>query len=295
MKCSFPEDVTLLRRTKHNVYSGKKVGKAVDESINVKLLGVRGSLPVNDAAFMKYGGATSCLFIEAGGEIIFLDAGTGILTCPELPTGKRISILVTHSHIDHILGFPMCPFIYDESYEVNLYLSTREGRDAKAQISALMSNPLWPAGIESVRAKLTFHDVPETFEIGGIMVDSMESSHPGGSTIYKLTAGGKSLVYATDFEHDDYNSGRLAAFAQDCSILIYDSQFLDCEYGEKRGWGHSTYEEGIKMGASCGAGVTVFFHHDPTRTDAQLDEIAKQAEAAEIVCRIGRCGEEITI
>ena len=265
------------------------------DSAKVKLLGVRGSLPVNDAAFVKYGGATSCLLFEAGGETIFLDAGTGILTGADIPSGKRISILVTHSHIDHILGFPMCPFIYDETNEVDLYLSTRQGRDAKTQISALMSNPLWPTGIESVMAKLTFYDVPETFFIGGIKVGAMESSHPGGSTIYKLSVGDKSLVYATDFEHDEYNSERLATFAENCSILIYDSQFLDSEYAEKRGWGHSTFEEGIKMGARCKAGITVFFHHDPMRTDAQLDEIAKYAGSVDITCRIGISGEAIEL
>jgi len=267
----------------------------MSESIRVKLLGARGSLPVSGRAFAKYGGATSSLLTDIGGETIILDAGTGILTCPELTTQKRISILISHTHIDHILGFPMCPFLYDRSYDVDVYLSTRDGLDARGQISALMSPPLWPTGIESVEAKLDFHDISDCFFIGGTKVETMESNHPGGSTIFKLTAADKSLVYATDFEHSEYHSEKLAAFADNCDVLIYDSQFLDCEYDEKKGWGHSTYEEGIKMGSRCGAKFTVFHHHDPQRSDSQLNEIEKLIAGANTPCIIGRCGEEFIV
>jgi len=267
----------------------------MSESIRVKLLGARGSLPVSGRAFTKYGGATSCLLTDIGGDAIILDAGTGILTCPELTAQKGISILISHTHIDHILGFPMCPFLYDRSYDVDVYLSTRDGLDARSQISALMSPPLWPAGIESVEAKLAFHDISDSFLIGRTRVETMESNHPGGSTIFKLTAADKSLVYATDFEHSEYHSEKLADFAHNCGVLIYDSQFRDSEYNEKKGWGHSTYEEGIKMGMRCNAEFTIFYHHDPQRTDSQLDEIEKLIACAKTPCIIGRCGEEFIV
>ena len=265
------------------------------KKMKVNILGVRGSLPVNGDAFVKYGGATSCILTSISGETIILDAGTGMLACPEPDANKKISILISHSHIDHILGFPMCRFFYDGSYEVDVYLRTRNGLDAKSQIAALMSAPLWPAGIDSVEAKLAFHDIPDCFFISGVKVETMESNHPGGSTIFKLSAADKSLVYATDFEHDEGCSEDLAAFARDCSVLIYDSQFLSSEFGEKKGWGHSTYEEGIKMGARCGAALTVFYHHDPLRADSQLDELIKQFSGAKTPCIIGRCGEEIVV
>ena len=267
----------------------------MEKSTKIRLLGVRGSLPVSGTEFVKYGGATSCIFVNIGGEAIYLDAGTGIVKCPELTTSKKINILISHSHVDHILGFPMCPFLYDRNHEVNVYLATRGGFDANAQMAALMSPPLWPLDIGAVETFVQFHDVTDYFNIGKTKIETMESNHPGGSTIYKLTAGEKSLVYATDFEHDGQFSEKLAKFARDCGVLIYDSQYLDSEYPDREGWGHSTYEEGIKMGERCGAGLTVLYHHDSQRTDEQLDEITKLTENAKTPCVIGKCGEEFTI
>jgi len=265
------------------------------EKIKIKLLGVRGSLPVGGAAFEKYGGATSCVSASINDELLFLDAGTGILAYPDFSAHKKINILLSHAHIDHLLGLPMSPFLYDRSWDVNVYLATRGEGDAKAQIRALMSPPLWPASIDAVDANVVFHDVSGCFHIGSIKIESMDSHHPGGSTVFKLSAGEKSLVYATDFEHEKGYSDKLAAFARDCGVLIYDSQFLNSEYPDKRGWGHSTIEEGLRMAERCNAALTVLFHHDPLRTDDQLDEIGKLVEGAKTTCVIGRCGEEFTV
>ena len=269
----------------------------MNHTMAVKLLGVRGTLPVHGPEFALFGGGTSSVLVRAGGATIVLDAGTGLSSrawnafYPE----KACSLLITHAHVDHLMGFPVFSPLFDPACACDVYLRTREGHTAREQIEALMAPPLWPIRTATLGDHVRFHDVAETFSIGAVRVDTLESRHPGGSTIYKLSLDGVSLVYATDYEPESDAPADFRAFAEGCSLLLLDAQYTPEEYARTRGFGHSTIPRSAAIARSCGAERTIFIHHDPGRTDAQLLALE------EAVCRedprisFGRAGEEVIL
>lgn len=258
--------------------------------MHVKLLGVRGTMPVFGPDFTVFGGATSSVLLRAGGETIILDAGSGMRG---FEAGRSCSLLITHSHADHLLGFPAFGPFFDPGFSCRVYLRARGGLGTKEQLEALMSPPLWPVRPEVFRADMEFIDTPASFDIGPVRVDTMESLHPGGSTIYKLSFGGVSLVYATDYEPESDAPEDFCSFACGCSLLLLDAQYTSGEYARTRGFGHSTIERSAAIAANCGAELTLFIHHDPARTDAQLLELERRLTERRSGVRFGREGEEV--
>jgi phosphoribosyl 1,2-cyclic phosphodiesterase len=261
----------------------------------VVLLGTRGTIAVSGAEFAVYGGATSCVLVRLGGELIFLDAGTGLVSAvPRLGAGGgHFSILLSHSHIDHIMGLAAFPPLFDKRWRADIYSAERQGLTCREQIEKLMSFPLWPVSPDAFHENTRFLPINGSFSIGNAEVRTMEGGHPGGSTVYRLSCGGKSLVYCTDFEHTDELSARVAEFASGCDLLIYDAQYSAEEFEDRRGWGHSTWDEGVDMAGRCGAKRLVLFHHSPSRTDAELAEL--QASIGNEYVIFGKCGEEIVL
>ncbi len=262
--------------------------------MEVKLMGIRGTVPVHGRDFAVFGGATSCVLVTAGEECIILDAGTGLRPEPFMRRLKKpgFSMLISHSHVDHLMGFPIFPPFFDSSLSCDVYLKTRGGLGAREQIERLMAPPLWPIRTDGFKAALSFHDVRESFDIGAVHVESMEARHPGGSSIFKLSHEGKSLVYATDFEAME-TEPEFEAFAQGCSLLLLDAQYSSEEYTRTRGFGHSTYERSESLACSCRAENTLFIHHDPKRTDTQLEALDAALRQRRGNIRFGREEEEI--
>lgn len=263
--------------------------------LSVVLLGTRGSVPVSGEAYQRYGGASSCVLVRLAGEQLVLDAGTGLVALPDYlrPETRKFTLLLTHAHADHILGLPVSPLFYDPGIEKDVRAVRRGGLSPQEQACALMHEPLWPASTETLRA-VSYHDIEGSFRVGEVAVDAMESDHPGGSTVYRLSAGDRSLVYATDFEHGP-RSAALEDFARGCTLLLYDAQFDDSEYPAKRGWGHSTWQEGAALAQRAGAQRLVFVHHAPTRTDDELDALGRALKRLPIEASFGRDGEEIDL
>ena len=268
----------------------------MDGIFRIKLMGLRGTMPVHGEDCRLFGGATSCVFVQAAGETVILDAGTGLSgnAYREFFGGaSRFSLLLTHSHVDHIMGFPAFPPLFDPACEGEVYLETRAGLDARAQLEALMSPPLWPVGTGAFKARVGFHDPGEGFSIGPVRVDTLESRHPGGSTIYRLGAGGKSLVYATDYEPESDAPEDFIRFAEGCSLLLLDAQYTDEDYRRTKGFGHSTIARSAAIARRCGAKQTIFVHPDPGRTDAQLLELEAGLDVPGL--HFGREGEEVIL
>lgn len=269
----------------------------MDPIMQVKLLGVRGTLPVHGPEFAQFGGATSCVLVRAGGQTIILDAGTGLsgrawdAFFPE----KRCTLLITHAHVDHLMGLPVFPLLFDPTAWCDIYLKSREGRTGKDQIESLMSPPLWPIRTDSLKAVVNIRDVPTDFTIGPVAVSTMESRHCGGSTIYRLSLNGVSMVYATDYEPECDAPDDFCAFARGCSLLLLDAQYTQEEYAQTKGFGHSTIPRSVALARACGAQQTLLIHHDPKRTDRQLFalETAVQAQYANI--HFGRGGDEVSL
>ena len=248
--------------------------------VQVKVLGTRGSVPVSGSDFSVFGGSTSAYMLQAGEEVLFLDAGTGIRNVQaEDVRGDHIHILLTHTHIDHILGLPFFLLEHCLGKEVEIYGRSRRGENIEEQLNHLFSLPLWPAPLKTYPGiRYIFHEVSqEGFQVGPFRVRAMESNHPGGSLIYRVDVRGKSIVFATDFEHGEEASAALAAFSAGADLILYDGQYTEENYPKHRNFGHSTPEEGLRILEQAGAGRLLIVHHDPGQTDRMLSAREKAA------------------
>lgn len=243
--------------------------------LSVTILGARGSVPVSGAAFARYGGATTCVLVQAGKQFVVLDAGTGLLSLPrEVLEQPSLPLLLTHPHADHLLGLPLCPYAMKKGARLDVYAAPRGGLDARAQVCRLMSPPLWPVEPEALPAEVCFHDLPQTLHFGPLVVDVMEGNHPGGVSLLRLEAGGKRIVFATDCTLNDELRLSLREFARDCDLLLCDGQYSNAEWDGRANFGHSSWGYAARFAQGCGVRRLRIIHHDPLRTDEVLDEAA---------------------
>ena len=267
-------------------------------AFKLKVLGTRGSVPVEGKDFALYGGATSCYQVQAGNEEIYLDAGSGIFGAKPSPT-SRIALLISHMHLDHLVGLPFFSALGETGRTIDIYSDKHTGLTVKEAIDRLISPPFWPIQIENYPASVKFHDLSAIkergakFFIGEVAVNFMDSNHPNGSTIYKLTRHGKSFVYATDFEHSSKSCAALANFAKGCDLLMYDAQYTAAEYETCKGYGHSTVEFGLKVADEAGVAKLLFVHHAPNRTDAALAAMEQEISAQRAGVSFAKIDEEI--
>jgi len=267
----------------------------VKQNIKVLLAGVRGSIPVSGKQFERYGGCTGCVLVQMGGENILLDGGTGLTQAAyRLSEENKCTILLSHPHIDHLLGIPLCPIFFDSQKELTIRAKFRNGLSTKEQVAALFSPPLWPVSFEVFRSKVIWEDITKpSFDVGSVMVETMEGNHPGGVTLYRLYYNGVSLVYVTDCELDETTFSEICYFARDCDLLLCDAHYTTEEYASRKGWGHSSWDMVVALGEACQAKRTVLIHHAPEYTDALLDKGQLFLEKYHPSCTMGRCNEEL--
>ncbi len=246
-------------------------------NFELTFLGVRGSMPIDGEKFKIYGGQTSCILLRVAGQVIVLDAGSGFYRLNDLlkPSEKHISLLLSHTHIDHILGLPGAKMMYSQSMSVDIYGATFDGMDIKTQLSCYMKKPLLPTTTEDFRAKVSYFAPKADFKIGQVSIKSMPGSHPGGSTVYSIEHDGKKLVYATDFSINEQNEHKIADFARDCSLLIMDGQYSDSQWSIRQNYGHSSRTQAVDLALKCKAQRLCIFHHDPTSDDDYLQSEQK--------------------
>ncbi|MBO5329001.1 MAG: MBL fold metallo-hydrolase [Anaerotignum sp.] len=262
------------------------------------VLGCRGSMPVCEKDFLKYGGATSSFLLQAEGETILLDAGTGILKSTALLADKEIChLLLGHMHMDHIIGIAFWRPLFTKGKQVHIYSEKRDGMTTKEQIANFLKAPYWPVGIELFQGVADYHDinVGETFHIGDVMIKTMRSNHPNEGTLYRVEWDGKSVVYAIDFEHSTEASSALAAFARNADVLIYDSTYAPETYPQKKGWGHSTWVEGLKLKEAAGVKTLLLAHHEIDNNDEMLDALQAELTALDKDVYLAKEGMEIAL
>lgn len=256
---------------------------ADQDDFSVRFWGVRGTVPCPGPDTVVYGGNTSCIEIICGEHRLIFDAGTGLRALGSSLAGQqglRAHIFLTHTHIDHINGFPFFRPAYDPSNCFDIWsghLTSKQG-GLQAVLATLMSGPLFPVPIHIMHACMGFHDFKAGARLApytDVVVETAKLRHPQDATGYRVNYAGKSICYVTDTEHV---AGRLDEnilnLIQDSDLVIYDSTYTDEEYPRFQTWGHSTWREGVKLCEAAGAKRFVAFHHDPEHDDAFMDGIA---------------------
>ena len=259
-----------------------------DPSFFVRFWGVRGSIACPGIEYARYGGNTSCLEVRCGSRLLIFDAGSGLrLLGPHIDKTGPIDaeLFFTHSHLDHVGGLPFFTSAFRPGNKFRFWSGHLQGRMAmRGVISRLMSSPLFPVPIEVFQAELIFTD----FESGkpidiadDIQIMTAPLNHPQGAVGYRVQYEGKSICYVSDTEHFEAGVDKnIVDLIQDADIVIYDATYNDAEYPRYKGWGHSTWQEGVKLCNAANAKTLVLFHHDPGHDDEAMDEIARLADAA---------------
>lgn len=290
--------------------------------MHVKFWGVRGSIPCPGPATCKYGGNTACIELRFPGtdRIIIIDAGSGIrelgneLVARDLPLGPlAVDIFLTHTHWDHILGFTFFAPIYIPGTRLNIYGPvTFENDSLRNIVGGQLSYQYFPIRQSELSADITYHSLKEEcLELeDGIKVTTKYLNHPIACLGYRVEYQGKTFctaydtepfqnLFCTDPEDPPYDEAmategalvareqneKLEAFVRGADLLVYDAQYTRQEYETSRkGWGHSALEDVVTLARKLEIRSTALFHHEPVRTDEQLDDLAKQH------CRSGGSG-----
>ncbi len=267
----------------------------------IKFWGVRGTCARSGPDFSQFGGATSCVEILAGKQRLILDAGSGLVSLGESLISQTrdidSSLLISHCHIDHIIGWPFFKPAYCPQSAFKLYSGDFEGQNLHDGLSSLMSKPYFPVTIDVMKADLAFHqfEVGSSFVIGDdVFVATYPLNHPGGATGYRITYKGASVCYITDHEHiENEHDKKLESFISQSDVLIYDSTYDDGEFHQFKGWGHSTWQEAVRIGRAARVGRVAIFHHDPSRKDHALLDIEKSAQQLYKSSFVARQGQEL--
>jgi phosphoribosyl 1,2-cyclic phosphodiesterase len=254
---------------------------------SVRFWGVRGSIACPGPRTARYGGNTSSVEVRCGDRLLMFDAGTGLRYLGKSLDGARLDtdLFFTHTHFDHVCGLPFFRPLFQPQNKFRLWSGHLRGAmTLKRVLAEFMMAPLFPVPPEVFRSSLEYRDFSggETLTPApGVSVRTAVLNHPDGATGYRVEYGGRAVCYVTDTEHvpgaPDKNILKLIDGAD---LVVYDSMYTDEEYRKFVGWGHSTWQEGVRLCKLAGAKRMVVFHHDPDHDDEMLDAIAREVDKA---------------
>jgi ribonuclease BN (tRNA processing enzyme) len=272
--------------------------------------GVRGTSPVAQADFLDYGGETTAVLIEGrGGEKIIMDAGTGLRTLDArlragLP-GAELLLLMTHYHLDHLMGLPACGLLYDKARSVEFAAPRREAFKPGEVVRRILSKPFWPIQLDKLQARLRFTTLPAAptslRRQGGLEIRWCAVHHPEGCHAYRVDepATGTALVFATDIEWQLSSLEEKNVFLTLCrqprpaNLLVMDGQFSRANLAKFKGWGHSAWEDTIAVAQTAGVNRLLITHHAPQNNDARLQEIERAVRRTWSGAALARDGMEV--
>jgi phosphoribosyl 1,2-cyclic phosphodiesterase len=252
--------------------------------MKIKLWGVRGSIATTGPETEIYGGNTSCVTITHDDSILVLDGGTGIrqLSGSYYPVSKRIDVLLTHLHLDHIQGLGFFSPLFDPSKEIHIWGPASSSQTLFSRLSRYLSPPLFPVLLRDLPCKLHLHEIGNSrFETGLFQIQSNYIIHPGPTVGYRITGQHGVFTFIPDHEPALGNNGIIKEskwisgydLAEGTDILLHDAQYTPDEYIHRRGWGHSTINDACLFGSLAAVKRILLGHHDPSHTDAFLDDM----------------------
>ncbi len=258
--------------------------------MKIKFWGCRGSIPVPDGRMIKYGGNTTCVEINLGKNILIIDAGTGIRKLGEDLIKRKVydmDIFITHSHWDHIQGFPFFKPIYSKKSNINIFGSTNSYRQIKDILSKQMSYEFFPVRFSELKSKINFIELHEgSTEINDYVIKIIQTNHPINTFGIRIEKNNRAFVFITD---NELRSDKIVTswdefvkFCKGATLLVHDAQFTAEEYKKSKGWGHSSFEQVVLLARDSKVENVGFFHHDPDRKDTQLDRIENKFK---VLCR----------
>ena len=249
--------------------------------MEITVWGSRGSLPAPGPESYQFGGNTSCVQIHNGGSMVILDAGSGIRRMNSVltPEVTKIDILLTHLHLDHIMGLGFFGGLYNPNVQVNIWGPTSTKDSLQTRLTRYLSPPLFPIRLQDLPCQLKLIEINHSeFEIDDIKINSAYVCHPGPTLGYRLETNDCVISYIPDHEpclgasnwptNPDWTSG--FDLAENADLLFHDAQYTAGEYSTRVGWGHSTMKDTLDFAKLTKVKNLQFFHHDPSHTDEQL-------------------------
>ena len=272
-------------------------------SLHVKFWGVRGSIACPSPNHVVYGGNTSCVQVTLDDHTIIFDAGTGIRGLGHEILRRdirRSSLMLTHTHWDHINGFPFFAPAFQANRHFRIYAGHLQEMGGIYHVLAnQMANPTFPVPLDALQATLEFIDFTqgETLEPEpGVLVRTAPLRHPNGATGYRVDYKGASVCYVTDTEHIPGQPDQIILdLIAGADLVIYDSTYTDSEFPAKVGWGHSTWQEGVRLCRQADAKRLAIFHHDPDHDDQFMERLEEEARTLWSGALVARDNLELTL
>jgi phosphoribosyl 1,2-cyclic phosphodiesterase len=276
--------------------------------MNVTFWGTRGSIATAGPETVEFGGDTSCVAISGDDpeHVVILDAGTGIRRLGDALNGRvrRIDLLLSHLHLDHIVGIGFFAPLFWADAAVTIWAPPAT-TTLPDRLSRYLSPPLFPVRLRDLSCELELRDAPmEPVVRGAFTITAAPIIHPDTAVGYRIEAGGRVVAYLPDHEpalspsfpsEPDWTSG--AAIANDADMLIHDGQYTPHEYPERVGWGHSSMLDAVAFAELTGAQSLVLFHHDPWHDDSQVEQLTREARRAtqSVAVTAARQGDTLTV
>ena len=294
--------------------------------MKVTFWGTRGSIPSPGPDTVRYGGNTSCVDVRTDGHVLIFDAGTGIRSLG-LALAREfgdqpltVHLFISHTHWDHIQGFPFFVPAYNRDTTIHIYGAPGQGRSLEKVLRGQMDADYFPVGLCDLAATIDVHEFRASpFEIGDVRVDATHVNHPAMNLAYRVTSEGRRFVYATDLEPYaktlDHVAGRgdegrvfgekldreLVEFVAGADLHVADAQYTDEEYPAKVGWGHSPLTIAASLAVAARVKSLALFHHDPMHGDdvvAAMERAARDtiaAHGADVRCFAAAEGQSVTL
>ena len=270
----------------------------------VKFWGVRGSIACPSPDHVVYGGNTSCVAVTTDAGIVIFDAGTGIRSLGRDLIGRGVmeaQMFFTHTHWDHINGFPFFAPAFNPGFKLHIHGARLEGspKGIRHVLSHQMETPNFPVPLGAMQGIASYED----FDVGtvftpydGMTIHTGLLNHPNGACGYRIEYGGLAVAHITDTEHRiGQPDANVMALIEGVDLMIYDSTYTDAEFPARIGWGHSTWQEAVRLARASHVRRLAIFHHDPDHTDDIMAGIEAEAVRSWDGAMVARDGMEVVL